>query len=105
LVHKVSRIKVYNALTVPILLYGGEILTLRKKREQKTVDTSRDIFFFRITAGCTLFYNKINEEILVELTVEPVDQNLRSHKSNWLRHVKRMNKRMPKIMLNFRPKW
>jgi len=31
LVQKFSRIKVYNALFLPILLYGIEIWTLRKK--------------------------------------------------------------------------
>ena len=31
LVQKFSRIKVYNALAVPTLLYGSEIWTLRKK--------------------------------------------------------------------------
>jgi hypothetical protein len=33
--------------------------------------------FFRRTAGCTLFYHKMNEEILEELKVEPVDEKLR----------------------------
>ena len=31
LVQTFSRIKVYNALAVPILLYGSEIWALRKK--------------------------------------------------------------------------
>jgi len=30
LVKKFSKIKIYNALALPILLYGGEIWTLRK---------------------------------------------------------------------------
>jgi hypothetical protein len=34
--------------------------------------------------------------------VEPVDEKLR-YKSNWLPHVTRMNNRMPKIILNYRP--
>jgi len=38
-------------------------------------------------------------------TVEPVDEELRKYKSNWLRHETRMNNnRMPIIMLNYRPK-
>jgi hypothetical protein len=57
--------------------------------------------FFRRTAGYTLFDHKRNEEILEDLKVEPVDQKLRRHKSNWLQHVKRMNNNMmPKVMLN-----
>jgi len=34
------------------------------------------------TAGYTLFYHKRNEEILVQLNVEPADENLRRHKSD-----------------------
>jgi hypothetical protein len=36
------------------------------------------------------------------MKVEPVDEKLRRYKSNWLRHVTRMKKIMPKIMLNYR---
>jgi hypothetical protein len=39
---KFSRIKVYKALAVPILLYGSEILTLRKETKIKTTDINRD---------------------------------------------------------------
>jgi hypothetical protein len=64
---------------------------------------SIEIKFFR-TAGYTLFDHKRNEEISEGLKVEPVDEKLRRYKSNWLRHVTRMNNnRMAKIMLNYRP--
>jgi len=47
-----------------------------------------------------------NEEGLEVLKVEPVDEKLRRYKSNWLRRVTRMSikNRMPKLMLNYRPK-
>jgi len=57
---------------------------------------------FRRTAGYTLLDHKSNEEILEHLKVEPVEK-LRKYKSNWL-HVARVNNRMPKIMLNYRPR-
>ena len=40
--------------------------------------------FFRRTAGYTLFYHKINEEILEKMKVEPVEEKLRKYKSIWV---------------------
>jgi hypothetical protein len=52
----------------------------------------------------TLFDHRMNEEFLEELKVEPVDERLKKYKSNWLRHVTRMNSsRMAEIMLSCRP--
>jgi hypothetical protein len=60
--------------------------------------------FFRRTAGYTIFDHKRNDEISENLTVEAVDEKLRRYKSKWLRHIARMsNKRIPKIMLIYRP--
>jgi DNA primase len=45
----------------------------------------------------------MNEEILEESKVEPVDEKPRRYKSDWLRQVTRIkNNRMPKIMLDYR---
>jgi hypothetical protein len=41
LVQKFSKIKMYNALALPILLFGGEIWILRKK-DKKTTDINRE---------------------------------------------------------------
>jgi hypothetical protein len=74
-----------------------------EKKDKKRL-TSAEMKFFRRTAGYTLFDHKNNEEILEVLKVEPVDENLRRYKSNWLRHETRMNSsRMAKRMLNCRP--
>jgi len=57
----------------------------------------------KIAVG-TLFDHKMNEQILVDLNVQPADEKLRSYKSKWLRHVTIMNSsRMTKIVLNCRP--
>jgi hypothetical protein len=51
-----------------------------------------------------VFDQKRNGDLTKELKVEPVDETLRRYKSNWLQgHVTRMNNRIPKIMLNFKP--
>jgi hypothetical protein len=78
----------------PINSYGREIWILGKfgpfeKRIKKK--TSTEMKFFRRTAGYTLFDHQRNEEVLEEMKVKPVDEKLRRHKSNGLRHVTRMN--------------
>ena len=55
------------------------------------------------TAGYTLFYHKRNEEILEQMNVEPADENLRRHKSDWLWYGTRMNNSWWKVMLKCRP--
>ena len=59
---------------------------------------------FRKNSQVHPFLTTKNEEILGGLKVESVDEKLRRHKSNWLWLVTRMdNRRMPKIMPNYRP--
>jgi len=84
LIQKSSRIKVYNALALPIL-YGSEILTLIQKDKKRLAPIAMKCF--RRTAVYTLFDLKRKEEILEELKVEPIDEKLRRYKSNLLRHV------------------
>ena len=90
LVKKSSTIKVYNALSLHILLYGSEIWTLRQKDIKRLA--SIEMTFFRDSG-----IHKRIEEILEELKVKPVDEKVRRRKSNQLQHVTRMNnKRMSK---------
>ena len=72
----------------------------KKMVKHKKSLSSVEMRFFR-TVENTLFDEKRNGEIMEELKVEPLDETLRRYKSGWLKgHVTRMNKRMPKIMLN-----
>jgi len=58
--------------------------------------------FFIRRAGYTFFDYERNEEILEEVEVEPFDEKPRKLKSNWLRHVTRMNSnRMPEIVRKY----
>ena len=75
MVQKLSSKEVYNALTLPILLHGSKIWTLRKKDNNRL--TSTEMKFFRTAARNTLHEYKSNEEILEELEVESVDEKLR----------------------------
>jgi hypothetical protein len=75
LIREFSRIKVYNALTVPVLLYRSKIWTIRKEDKKKL--RSVEIKFFRRRAGNALFDYERNEEILEKLEVETFDKKLR----------------------------
>ena len=87
---------------LPIILYGREIWALRKKNKKRSTSIEKKIF--RRTARYTHCDHKRNEEILEEMKVEPVDEKLRSYKSNWLRHLTGTNNNtMPEIILNYRP--
>jgi hypothetical protein len=55
LVQKFSRIKLYNALAVPILLHGSEIWIIEKRIKKE---------IFRRTAAYTIFDHKGAEEFL-----------------------------------------
>jgi len=67
-----SKIKAYNALALPVLLYGSEVSKLRKKIKAMT---SIEVNFFSTTNGYTIFYHKRYEDILEEFKVEPVGEN------------------------------
>ena len=56
LVQQYSRIKVYNALAVPILLNRNKIWTIKKKGQKRS--TSIEMKFFIRTAGYTLLSTK-----------------------------------------------
>jgi hypothetical protein len=57
--------------------------------------------FFRRTAGYTFIYHKRNERHFRK--VEQVDEKHRRYKSNWPRHVRRMDNNRAKNILNYRP--
>ena len=101
MVQKSLRTTVYNALALPVLLYGSEIWTLRKKIKNylyQKDDVSKK------NSQVHPFWPQRNQEILEEMNLKPFDEKLRRYKSNWLRHVTRMdNNRMLKVMLNYRP--
>jgi hypothetical protein len=91
---------VYKALILPVILHRSENLTVRQKDEKRL---SRDEIFQK-NSGTHTFGHRRNAEILEELKVEPADEKLIGYKSNWPRHVTRINHNMvPKIMLNCGP--
>ena len=59
---KKTRIKLYNTLALPLLLYGSETWTIKARRI-----TAAEIKYMRITAGYTWTDYKTNAQITKEL--------------------------------------
>jgi hypothetical protein len=98
LVQKISRIKVHtNALAVPLLLYGSEVWTLRKKDKKRLI--SSEMVFVGRTAWYTLFVDKRNADISDDLTVETKTIQIKLAATP----KESGQKRVPKVTLNYRP--
>ena len=97
---KFSRITVYYALALPILLYGSEIWTLEKRI--KTTDINRDDIFQKKRWVHPFDHNR-NEEILEEMTAEPVDEKLRRKQIKLATTCNNNGQQGAQIMLNYRP--
>jgi hypothetical protein len=69
-VQKGTRIKLYNTLALPILLYGSETWTVKSKDKSRL--TAAEMKFKRKTARYTRRDHKTNEEILNELEVTSI---------------------------------
>jgi hypothetical protein len=86
-------------LSLPTLLYGSEIWTIKQcdKNRLRTAELRR-------TAGYTLLNHKRNEEIL-ELHVTPLEDKLCTYRHKWFQRVHRMeDNRLPKQLVNYHPK-
>jgi len=62
---KTLRIKLYNTLALPVLLYGSEIWTI-KARDARRI-TAAELKYVRRTAGYTWTDYKTNTQIAKEL--------------------------------------
>jgi hypothetical protein len=71
-------VEVYNALALPVFIYGCEIWSLRQKDKKRLI--SMEIKFFRRREVYILSDHEGNEESLEELKVEPVDEKLKKKK-------------------------
>ena len=76
---KKKRIKSYNTLVLPVLLYGSEIWTI-KVRDARRI-TAAEMKDMR-TARCTWTDYKINTHIAKELKITPILDNLLEYKRN-----------------------
>ena len=97
----VSRIKLYNTLALPLLLYGSETWTIKAREARKI--TAAEMKCMRRTAGYIWTDYKTNEQIAKELKITPILDKLLD-KRNWIQHVNRMPRnRLPRVMKRYSP--
>jgi hypothetical protein len=99
---KKTRIKLYNTLALPILLYGSETWTI-KARDARRI-TAAEMKYMRRTAGCTWTDYKTNAQITKELKITPILDKLIEYKRNWIQRVNRIPRnRLPRETKHYSP--
>jgi hypothetical protein len=99
---KKTRIKLYNTLVLPVLLYGSETWTI-KTRDTRRI-TAAEMKYMRRTAGYARTDYKTNTQIAKELKITPDLDKLLEYKRNWIQHVNRMPlNKLPRVMKHYSP--
>jgi hypothetical protein len=99
---KKTRIKFYNTLALPVLLYGSETWTT-KARDARRI-TAAEMKYMRRTAGYIWTDYKTNAQIGKEFKITPIFYKLLEYKTNWIQHVNRMpHNRLPKVIKHYSP--
>jgi len=79
---KKTRIKLYNTLALPVLLYGSETWTIIASDARRI--TEAEMKYMRRTAGYTWTDYKTNAQIAKELKITPILDNLLEYKRSWI---------------------
>ena len=99
---KKTRIKLYNTLALPVLLYGSETWTI-KARDARRI-AAAEMKYMRRTVGYMWTDYKPNAQIAKELKITQILDKLLEYKKNWIQHVNRMPRnRLPRVMKRFSP--
>ena len=79
---KKTRIKLYNTLALPVLLYGSETWTIKASDTRRI--TAAEMKYMRRTAGYTWTDYKTNAQITKELKITPNLDKLLEYKRSWI---------------------
>ena len=97
-----TRIKLYNTLALPILLYGSETWII-KARDARRI-TAAEMKYMRRTAGYTSTDHKTNTQIAKGLKITPILDKLLEYMRNWIEHVNIMpSNNLPRVMKHYFP--
>jgi hypothetical protein len=99
---KKTRIKLYNTLVLPTLLYGSENWTI--KARDATRITAAEMKYMRRTAGYTWTDHETSAEIAKELNITRVLDTVEDYERKWLQYVNRMPRnRLPRLIKKTTP--
>jgi hypothetical protein len=99
---KKTRIKLYNTLALPVLLYGSETWTINARDTRRI--TAAEMKYMRKIAGYTGTDYRTNTQIAKGLKITPILDKLLEYKRNWIQHVNRMpHNRLPRVMKLYSP--
>ena len=85
------KMKLYMTVIRPVLLYGGECWTVRKKEEEILEKT--DMRMFRRIRGVTLRDKEKSVDIRKELGVTSIQEKVRELRLRWHGYMQRMKKK------------
>jgi hypothetical protein len=72
-------------MAVPVLVYGSETWTLRK-RDWKRIQAA-EMKYLRTVKGCTRLDQIRNEDIRNELGISPLSENITEYRNKWKAHL------------------
>ena len=99
---KKTRIKQYNTLALPVLLYGSETWTIRASDARRI--TAAEMKYMRRTARHTWTDYKTSAQIAKELKITSILDKLMEYKRSWIQHVNRMPRnRLTRVMIYYSP--
>jgi len=94
---KKTRLKLYNTLALPVLLYDSETWTIKSSDARRI--TATEMKYVRRTARYTWTDFKTNAQIAKELKITPILDKLLEYKRSWKQHVNRMSRnRLSRVM-------
>jgi hypothetical protein len=79
---KKTRIKLYNTLALPVLLYGSETWIIKAGNARRI--TAAEMKYMRRRAGYIWTDYKTNAQIAKELKITPILDRLLEYKRNWI---------------------
>jgi hypothetical protein len=99
---KETNLKFYKIMAVPVLLYGSETWTQRK-RDWNRIQAA-EMKCLRTVKGCTRLDQVRNEDIRKELGIFPLSENIIEYRNKWKAHLQRMeHTRIPLQAYKYQP--